>query len=155
MPADGGPFFLVTLQEPLVSSTRYRGKLPCEVGGILDSGVHSLAANRRVDVGGVANEERVVLAVVSRLAIVDIERRHPSGGMDFDSNFCPIERGLKILDRQFLFGALLLPGVESHDQARVLLRELGHEHHITLVQKEGELIGRRVGAIDFDISQEK
>ena len=54
-----------------------QGQLPRQVAGVLDARVHSLAADRRMDVRGVAGEEDVAAAVVGRLPLADVEARHP------------------------------------------------------------------------------
>ena len=55
----------------------HEGELPRQVVGVLDTGVHTLAARRAVDVRGVAGDERAARAVPVARAVVDPERRRP------------------------------------------------------------------------------
>src|SRR3546814_10409721 len=53
-------------------------ELPAEIDGVLDAGVHALAAGRAVDVGGVAGQATASLAISCRQSLVDAEGRKPA-----------------------------------------------------------------------------
>jgi hypothetical protein len=44
----------------------HRGKLPGEIDGIPDAGVHALAANGTVDMGGIAEQKGAAFAEMPR-----------------------------------------------------------------------------------------
>ena len=46
------------------AAAEHGGQLPAEVGGVLEAGVHALAAGRGVHMGGVAGEEDAADAVL-------------------------------------------------------------------------------------------
>ena len=53
------------------------GQFPGEVHGVADAGVHALAADGAVDVGGVAEEEHAASVEVIGDAVVDAIGREP------------------------------------------------------------------------------
>ena len=65
-------------------AVQHGGELPGEVHGVADAGVHALAADRAVDVRGVAEQEGAALAEVLRHAVVHAVGREPVHLLDLD-----------------------------------------------------------------------
>ena len=71
-------FGLVGLQQGVGPPPAQRSsQLPAQIHRILDAGVHTLAANRRMHVCGVAGDEHVADAVTLSLTTFTSESRHP------------------------------------------------------------------------------
>src|SRR6185369_10989887 len=61
------------------------GQFPGEVHGVADAGVHALAADGAVDVGGVAEEEHAALTEFLGDAMVDVVGAEPVYFVDLDA----------------------------------------------------------------------
>jgi hypothetical protein len=76
--APTGPLGLVGVEQGGVCPAGAdQGQFPGQVDGVLDAGVHSLAAGRAVDVRGVAGEQDAAEPVLGDLAVVDLEIGQP------------------------------------------------------------------------------
>ncbi len=77
--ADGPALGVVAGEQAGVGRARAgQGELPGQVPGVLDAGVHSLGAGRRVDVGGVPGDEDPAVAVAVHDPVADAEHRGPA-----------------------------------------------------------------------------
>src|SRR5262249_58202435 len=63
-----------------------RGQLPGEVHRIPDSGVHALAADRAVDMGGVTQQERAPFLEAVGDAMMDAIRREPVDTLNIEAH---------------------------------------------------------------------
>ena len=61
------------------------GQFPGEIHGVADAGVHALAADGAVDVGGVAEEEHAAFVEVIGDAVVDVVGAEPVHFVDVDA----------------------------------------------------------------------
>src|SRR6185437_1013231 len=125
------------------------GELPGEIDGVADAGVHALAADRRVNVRGVAEQENAAVAEVLSNAVVDAVRGEPVHALDVDLN--PVEDALgdvvpgKIVIG--LFGLFVANGADKTDAAVVVQREDGEE--VGVVESDVEFaIGDAAGRSD-------
>src|SRR5205085_1533764 len=65
-------------QQRITPVTQNQAQFPAEVERVLNAHVHALAADRAMDVRGVAEQKHPVFAKTRRLSPVDAEHRRPS-----------------------------------------------------------------------------
>ena len=86
VPDHGEPFGRVAAEQRLVAPAAQREvELPDEVPGVVQPGVHSLAAERAVDVRGVAGDEHPPDAQLRRVPVMDAEVAAPVEGLRLDA----------------------------------------------------------------------
>ena len=97
------------------------GELPGEVHGVADAGVHPLAADRAVDVGGVSQQERASFPELRRHPVVDVIGREPVRPVDRELEV-PGHALPDVLEGQFgmLFGRAFNDGPHESHPARLL-----------------------------------
>ena len=124
------------------------GELPGEIDGVADAGVHALAADGRVNVRGVAEQEGAAVAEVFGDAVVDAVGGEPVHALDVDVN--PVEDALgDVVPGEIvvgLFGLFVANGADETDAAVVVEREDGEEVGVVESDVEfavGDGAGRR------------
>jgi hypothetical protein len=76
--ADGPALGFVRSQQPIVGKTsRNQTEFPSKVPRILNARIHTLSADRAVDVCRIAGEEHVSVAIARRLAVMEVKAREP------------------------------------------------------------------------------
>ena len=84
-PRKGDALRLVAVEELDTGASLHTvGKLPSEIDGIPDAGVHALAANGTVDMGGIAEQEGAAFAEMPRHPVMDVIGREPVHALDLD-----------------------------------------------------------------------
>ena len=83
--ADRAAFRTVTIQERIrgAGAARDQREFPGEIAGVLNAGVHALAAGRTVNVRGITSQKNAAAAVVADFAFVDVKIREPDGIRNF------------------------------------------------------------------------
>jgi hypothetical protein len=81
----------------------------------LNTGVHALTTDRRMDVGGVARQEHISSAVMLSLTVVYVEGRHLVGRPDLDANSRTVDRMREVIDREITLSVVSLLLMESDD----------------------------------------
>ena len=99
-------------------------ELPAQIPSILNARIHSLRADRAVDMRGVTGEKESALAVARSLSVVQAETRQPRGVADSYRTICRLaDHRLKFRERQSLCGDFLISW-------RLRLGPAGlHRHH--------------------------
>ena len=67
-------FRVIGVEEPVYGDPlQGQAKLPAQVVGVLDAGVHALSSRRRVDMGGISGQEDPAVAVAVDDPVADAE----------------------------------------------------------------------------------
>src|SRR5277367_2090471 len=79
--ADAAAFRAVTFEDGIRGAdvARDQREFPGQIAGVLNSGVHALAAGGTVNVRGVTGEKNAAALVVGDFALVDMKGREPDG----------------------------------------------------------------------------
>jgi len=135
------------------SALHHCSELPRQVDRIADAGVHPLAADRAVNVRGVAGEECAALPEVGDDAMVDVIRGEPVDALDVDAEMR--EHLLADVVPGEPTRTLRRLGLHGADEPRLALaREREHCEEIRFVERHVQLVihdgagGLRVGDVE-------